>query len=589
MPPHARTRGRTFPECVTRKKVIGRATDNRRAQRRTVMNIPPLPSLLAAAQSARDRGDYLAGRACAEQAVQLAREARDGASEGQALALAAFHCARLRDAESSVRAGRRALPLLRAANQRTIEVDTLVTLAFANNNLGMHSEGLRHASAAVEGASELGDELLSCWALNRSAAAYEGLSDFDKALRFMEQAVEAARRTGNDDALFGVLNNQGNVLASRSEAQEAAGDQQGAQARWLVTAQCYQAALVVAERLVDRGPLTLCLVNVAPVYARVGRFDDAEQACTRAHGLAVRDGRAWLMPMLLETQATVTRLRGDDDAFIEQALTLFRDHPETMRESGHKSMADLYRALKRRRRFEEALHWCEEMVRVERETLRQRADAQSRLLMEQLDVEQAQREAKTARAALRTEIDRTAQLDSERRALAAQAAALDIAAHVDVLTGLPNRRYIDQKLALLMQSQRRADDVLCVALVDVDHFKSVNDRFGHPAGDEVLRTLARLFGAKLRGHDVAARQGGEEFLLVLSGAPPPTAQDVCERLREAVQAHDWAAIAPGLAVTISIGVCGVAPGDSVASLMKRVDAALYRAKNEGRNRVLSAD
>jgi diguanylate cyclase len=289
--------------------------------------------------------------------------------------------------------------------------------------------------------------------------------------------------------------------------------------------------------------------NVAPVYARVGRFDDAEQACTRAHGLAVRDGRAWWMPMLLETQATITRLRGDDDAFIEQALALFRDHPETMRESSHKSMADLYRALKRRRRFEEALHWFEEMVRVEHATLRQRADAQSRLLMEQLDVEQAQREAKTARAALRTEIDRTAQLDSERR----------------------------------------ADDVLCVALVDVDHFKSVNDRFGHPASDEVLRTLARLFGAKLRGHDVAARQGGEEFLLVLSGAPPPTAQDVCERLREAVQSRDGAAIAPGLAVTISIGVCGVAPGDSVTSLMKRVDAALHRAKNEGRNRVVSAD
>jgi diguanylate cyclase len=351
----------------------------------------------------------------------------------------------------------------------------------------------------------------------------------------------------------------------------------------------YEAALLVAERLGDSGPLMLCLVNAAPEYAKAGRFDDARQALARAQRVADRDGRGWLMPMLLEARAAVTRLHGDDDSFIDQVLTLYRDHPATMRESGYQPAAELYQALKWRGRFEEALHCCEEMVRVERDSLRQRADAQSRLLMEQLDVEQAQREAQRARAALRAEIGRTAQLDSEKRALAAQAAVLDIAAHVDVLTGLPNRRYIDQKLELLMQTQRRAGDSLCVALVDVDHFKSVNDRFGHPVGDEVLRTLARLFGSKLRGHDVAARQGGEEFLLLLSGAPPPTAQDVCERLREAVQGYAWAAVAPGLTVTISIGVCGVAAGDSMSSLMKRVDAALYRAKNEGRNRVVSAD
>jgi diguanylate cyclase (GGDEF)-like protein len=553
------------------------------------MEFPSLQSLVAAAQSAREGGDYSSGRTCAERAAQLARDARDGASEGRALALVAFHCARLRDAESSVRAGRRALSLLRAAGERAVEVDTLVTLAFASNNLGMHSEALRHASAAVEGAVALGDELLLCWALNRSAAAYEGLGDFDKALRFIERAVDAAVRSGNEDALFGALNNQGNVLSSQADARLAAGDAAGAQASRRAVAQTYESALAVAERLADRGPLTLCLVNVAPEFAKAGRFDDAERAQARAHGLIMQEGHAWLTPMLLETRAAITRLRGDDDAFIEQTLALYRDHPETMRESGHEGAAQLYQALKRRGRFEEALHWCEEMVRVERENLRQRADAQSRLLMEQLDVEQAQREAQSARAALRAEIGRTAQLDSERRVLVAQAAALDIAAHVDVLTGLPNRRYIDGKLALLMQSQRRADDSLSVALVDVDHFKNVNDRFGHPAGDEVLRTLARLFGARLRGHDVAARQGGEEFLLVLSGAPPPTAQDVCERLREAVQAYAWATIAPGLAVTISIGVSGVGHGDSVASLMQRVDGALYRAKNEGRNRVVAVD
>lgn len=165
------------------------------------------------------------------------------------------------------------------------------------------------------------------------------------------------------------------------------------------------------------------------------------------------------------------------------------------------------------------------------------------------------------------------------------AAALDRAAHEDVLTGLHNRRHAEFALPLLVEGARQAGLQISLGVIDVDHFKRVNDQFGHGAGDLVLQQLAQLLRTKMRSADLLARVGGEEFLVVLVGIAPAEALEICERLRTAVAAHDWQRIKPGLSVHLSMGLAGGVPPAEAKTLMEWADQALYAAKRGGRNRV----
>lgn len=159
-------------------------------------------------------------------------------------------------------------------------------------------------------------------------------------------------------------------------------------------------------------------------------------------------------------------------------------------------------------------------------------------------------------------------------------------ARTDALTGLHNRRHVDETLPRLLDDP--AGVPLAAAIVDVDHFKRVNDRFTHAVGDRVLSVLARYLEdvalAAPGRPGLAARLGGEEFVVACTIAGDAAAP--FERLRRAVAGHDWDAVAPGLRVTISIGVAVARPDDSQHSLLARADACLYAAKSGGRNRVV---
>ncbi len=154
----------------------------------------------------------------------------------------------------------------------------------------------------------------------------------------------------------------------------------------------------------------------------------------------------------------------------------------------------------------------------------------------------------------------------------------------DALTTLPNRRRFDQVLdQWLREASLSGSSTFSVAMLDIDHFKPVNDRHGHAAGDRVLRQFSELITSRLRNDDLAARIGGEEFGLLMPGAGTDAAQYALERLRHAVEIHDW----NDLAITLSIGVTEYRPGDIQESLMQRADDALYAAKRTGRNRVVT--
>lgn len=159
--------------------------------------------------------------------------------------------------------------------------------------------------------------------------------------------------------------------------------------------------------------------------------------------------------------------------------------------------------------------------------------------------------------------------------------------NTDPLTRLYNRRYLMETLEREFQRSYRKQGYLSLVLLDIDHFKKINDTYGHQEGDVVLAAVAEMAQVELRRYDIAARYGGEEFVLVLPETPPPEALAVAERLRESVQSMEFPRPMENLTVTISLGVATYPSEriDCIDSLIRQADEALYRAKQSGRNRV----
>jgi two-component system cell cycle response regulator len=164
---------------------------------------------------------------------------------------------------------------------------------------------------------------------------------------------------------------------------------------------------------------------------------------------------------------------------------------------------------------------------------------------------------------------------------------LDAISRTDALTGLFNRRHLEEQLRACANASRRHGHPMGVVLIDVDHFKSVNDTYGHPAGDSVLRELARRITAQLRAGDVAGRWGGEEFLVIVPHTDLDGAVHAGERIRAVVASEPFDIGGTTATVTVS-GGCSARVGPSVEDLVRAADAGLYEAKESGRNRMVAA-
>ena len=172
--------------------------------------------------------------------------------------------------------------------------------------------------------------------------------------------------------------------------------------------------------------------------------------------------------------------------------------------------------------------------------------------------------------------------------LRVQAEEFERQATHDKLTNLPNRRYADNFLQQEHGTGQRKDYVGVIALADVDHFKCINDGHSHAVGDRVLERVAQILRNGSRKTDFVARYGGEEFLLYFPCTDIAQAQDLCRQLRLAVQDAEWSDLADGLAVTLSFGLAEISGNSLYVNVLNEADKRLYRAKNEGRNRVIAA-
>jgi diguanylate cyclase len=525
---------------------------------------------LAACEQARAAGDHAQGVACGQRALALALAAHDVQAAARVRALLAHHHWRLGQAEPALPLAEAALAYTDASGPPEAAIELRHTLTMVLCELGLPGEALPHATAALDGARVLGSARWLSWSLNRLSVVHDVLGDSIKAVALMQQAAEAADQCGDEEACFSAQINLAITLESLATRHKDVGEHEP-------VAPLAQQALVAAGRALERAgahPVRrlYCLGIEAYALELLGRVAEMPSRIEEHQAIARRLELAHFVARGELMRASWRLASGDAEAAwdgVQHALLdAGLEHDESLRRT---ALSLRYRAAKATGRLGEAVAALEQLLVNERNAATQRLQSQSRVLLRTLAVQMARDEAQRLRA--------------QAADLAQRAAEATQAALADALTGLANRRALDARLHewLLREPGRGAP--FSAAMIDIDHFKRINDRFGHEVGDAVLRALARLLQADLPEGSMVARNGGEEFVVLLAGSPQ-AAGETCARLRRAVEKHDWSGVLPTGGVTISIGLTAAQAGDDVSGLLRRADMAMYAAKRAGRNRLV---
>jgi diguanylate cyclase (GGDEF)-like protein len=505
----------------------------------------------------------------------MVRDVGDEVAEMQLCGHLGFAYYLLAEDARAIEVTQRALDLARAKNDRPWEAKALAMLGSVHSGFGDNTSAIDFLEQALAIRRELDDTYGTAVALNNLADTYiEMRQFFDRARELLtESHALFTSIPGSVEATKGAsmaLGTLAELAMAESERVGLSADAAAtAAAEALVRA---RESLEIAATLDDNLRI-LAIARLAEARALVacGRHDEAEQAIGRIRAMGGVTGTPYFRIMDSMLTGRIHRGRGDHAAAAEAVETglALTDNTPRMTERVQ-LLADLVAVHEERGAFADALRAHRRLFEA---TLRARdevAERRGRVLNGHLDLGRAQLAAE--RAQLRSE-----QLESVNRTLAYDALH-------DGLTGLANRRDFDSTLAAITS---RAHAPLTLLVSDLDQFKSVNDEFSHLVGDEVLRRVAQIIGACVRGTDLVARVGGEEIAVLLASDPDPTfVAEVCERIRRSIADYAWDGVAPGLRVTISIGAASWRPGESAVHLHGRADALLYEAKRLGRNRTV---
>lgn len=422
-------------------------------------------------------------------------------------------------------------------------------------DLGFSDEGFDLASEAVCLAEGAGDEAVLAFALNAKGLVLAVCHEIDMGTRLIERAVAIAARQANDAAQSYYLLNLGFCHARVAEEADKFDNHDRAMGEREAAIELSALAIDRAEAGGDNWSLRVALCNSAEMLGLQGRYDIALQYLERSAALPGDPGQS-LRIHYLYTLGNVL-FRAGHHYRARQAVAEALDLADQTHQVDHQV---------------NAAHKLAEIAEALGDT------ASALTLHKRFHKLYVLQSGETARRRARIE-----EIRSETEQLRSQAATLADQALSDALTGIANRRSFDQIL------DRLAGSPIVLAIVDLDHFKAVNDRYSHIVGDAVLQRVARALVSQIGPHGHAARLGGEEFGLVFPDASAATAGAFCEGIRVAVAAIDWRDVAPGLVVTVSIGLAAGRGDTPSGELLQKADNRLYMAKAAGRDRVVSVD
>jgi diguanylate cyclase len=555
----------------------------------SISNTPPpgpdrarVQALLDQAQQHWSDDDFAASVAAAEQAVALAETGGWADLQASGCCLAADSLLLLGQAVPAMRHAITAKSLCLRAGLHESLAQAQVCVARICSHIGDQEQALVELDQAWQVIAVSPDAVTRIRAQRLFALCYLCLLDFTKAHEWAELAAQTAKASGRLDEqarcatlILGAWCDEGNDARDRGDAAQA-------RAAWQAAVARSEAALHLSSALGERTTQVATLINLATALLGLGEHEPAARhldvaAAIRATGVdnplldvewaELRAGLMLEEGELDEAEPLLARAAhiGEQAGLVAHFAGLYKVWSTVAERRG-----DTASALARFKRFHE-LH---EAARTDRARLR------SQVLAVRHETERAQAEAQQAQQHAQALAQANQQLESDAVVLREQAL-------LDPLTGVANRRRLDRELALRFDKAVSSGLPLCVALLDIDHFKQVNDGFSHAVGDEVLRRLALILRGQCREHDLVARYGGEEFVLIFGHVGQRPALQACERIRTAVQRHAWSELQPGLAITISVGLTEISGHVDAAAGLRAADALLYRAKAAGRNCVVS--
>jgi len=502
--------------------------------------------------------DAARGAALAREAIELARASGDRPGEAQAGYCLGRNLHSLADYPSVLEAEDASLALFRALGDVDGEARCLNLLGITWRQLSDYGRALEMYEAALKGFRETGELRWQARVLSNIGNIEIQLGNHGAALELFEQALELRRRIDDAEGVGFDLNNAAFGHVQRALQLRGAGDTTSCQHECERALRLLDRALAVSRQYGYKRLEAICVQSMGEAYLAMARPEIALKMAPEFLALARESGDRWIEAYGLACVGEIRHQLGEPVEAIEllgtalatfEALGARDEMARVLRilSQAHEAHGDLSAALASLRR--------------------------SAQLEQQLKSEETERRARALAARRRTE---RATEEAERyRRLALE----------DSLTGLANRRHLDEQLGDMMRDAKSRGSVITVALADVDHFKGINDRFSHAVGDEVLRCVGEILRGHCRGGDIAGRYGGEEFVLVFRGLDIRAASDACERVRRGVEGWDWKSIHPQLRVTLSIGLATSASFDHPQGVLDAADHWLYEAKRHGRNQI----
>ncbi len=548
---------------------------------------PSLSKLLEKAERQRCAGQYVAAFAAAMKVYLLTEASENKAMKINCLLLIAkVHIVR-GDLKSTNEVLLRAKADARDCGDEFLLGTTLYMSAYTNKLLGLQSNALADIEQALEIAVALGDPELLYWTYNRAGVVQSDMRRFGIADEFMHRALDLSVGLG-DEERFCILNNLTDNIALWEEELSEAGNHLPFST--LSRSLGYgQRALVFARTARNLYREAMVLGNLGLVYGLLKQFDEAFEVLDRSERLATNEGFRGLVLSAAHYRGKVLLIMRDPHKaihYLQRALQISEAISEDI------STRDISRCLASA--FEtvgdaaSALMHYRNYHNFDRQIDNAQAFLKASILIDRVAIMDARLDAKKAREDHDELASRSAALEKSLKTLQILTDEAYVMANTDALTGLYNRHFLEAEFARLRDCEYSDGNPLCVVLIDLDHFKHINDRFGHEVGDTVLREIARIVKRGVPSEGSAIRYGGEEIVILLPNLDLSSAKKLCDDLRVIIKSVDWTETAHDFVVTASFGIAKLRPSDDLVNFLKRADLSLYEAKNSGRDRVCIA-
>lgn len=418
------------------------------------------------------------------------------------------------------------------AGNSTLEAEILNDLSYNMVLAGDPELALNHLDRCIRIFRDLKDDLRLSWSLDSLGNAYSLVGRHTEAIACIMESLALAEKHQIWQDMAHIQNSAGKIFRKTGDPERAL--------------EMYQSQLELGRRLGLTGEICGALISIASLS--------------------------------LEKQAS------------EEAIEYLQEARKLNQETGDQAqLSEIYQLLstayKQQRKFQQALEFHEQFHATEKIIFNDQADQRLKNLKVLYQLETAKKQAEIYHLrtiALQEEVEEQRSIQSELKEIAG----------TDPLTNVLNRRAFLERAATLLASVFAHKLSLAMILIDIDHFKAVNDQYGHPAGDQALRVLAERMKNNSRSNDLLCRYGGEEFIIILPDISRQQALDTAERLRAAANQHPIQLGTALVSLTLSVGLTFHAPKDpevDINVLILQADQALYTAKNSGRNRVCIFD